>query len=149
MRLRSNDTSTYPGLGLSMPELKPLLPALVFILSTRWLTVLLELCCLEEEEEGFDPLTPRVQAPLYRRCPSYSMSPGFPAIGFPMAMVLAWVPLSSSPLPRWRPLYKAPFPLGLAYPGYMPSVCLRSFHGEGACLVRLVEAVRGWRHAGL
>jgi hypothetical protein len=65
-RLGSYDTRTYPGSGPSTPEVKPLLPALVFILSTRWLTRLLELYCLEVEEEEFDLPTLRVQAPLYR-----------------------------------------------------------------------------------
>jgi hypothetical protein len=92
-RLGSDDTSTYPGSGPSTPEVKPLLPALVFILSTWWLTVLLELCCLEEKEEGFDLPTLRVQAPLYRRGPGYSTSSVCPATGFPVDAVLAWVPL--------------------------------------------------------
>jgi hypothetical protein len=55
-RLGSYDTSMYPGSGRSMPEVKPLLPALLFILCTWWLTRLLELYCLEVEEEEFDPL---------------------------------------------------------------------------------------------
>jgi hypothetical protein len=44
---------------------------LVFILSTRWLTRLLELYCLEVEEDEFDLPSLRVQAPLYRRGPGY------------------------------------------------------------------------------
>jgi hypothetical protein len=54
-RLGSEDTTRTQVQG-------PPLPALVFILSTRWLTVLLELCCLEEEEEEevFDLPTLRV-----------------------------------------------------------------------------------------
>jgi hypothetical protein len=58
-------TQHVPKFRPSTPDVKPLLPALVFILSTLWLIVLLELYCLEEEE-GFDPPTLRVQAPLYR-----------------------------------------------------------------------------------
>jgi hypothetical protein len=58
--LGSYTTSTYPGLGPSSPEVKPLLPALLFILCTRWLTRLLELYCLEVEEEEFDLSTIRV-----------------------------------------------------------------------------------------
>jgi hypothetical protein len=72
-----------------------------------------------------------------------------PAAGFPVAVVLAWVLLFSVPLPGRRLLYKVPLSPGPAYPGYMPPACLRSFRGEGACLVRLVEAVRGLRHPGL
>jgi hypothetical protein len=63
-RLGSYDTSTYQGSGPSTLEGKPLLPALLFILSTQWLTRLLELYCLEVEEEVFDPPILRVQAPL-------------------------------------------------------------------------------------
>jgi hypothetical protein len=59
----------------------------------QWLTVLLELYCLEEEEEGFDLPTLRVQA---RQGPSYSTSSGCPAAGFPMVAALAWVPLPLS-----------------------------------------------------
>jgi hypothetical protein len=50
-RLGSYDTRMYPGTRPSTLEVKPLLPALLFILSTRWLTRLLELYCLEVEEE--------------------------------------------------------------------------------------------------
>jgi hypothetical protein len=58
--------------------------------------VLFELCCLEEEEEGFDLPTLRVQALLYRREPSYSLLSDSPAASFPMVAVLAWVLLSSA-----------------------------------------------------
>jgi hypothetical protein len=91
----------------------------------------------------------RVQAPLYRKGHGYNLASGCPAAGSPVAAVLAWVPPSSGPLPGRRPLYKVPFPLGPAYSGYMPLVCLESFRGGGACPLRLVEAERGWRHAGL
>jgi hypothetical protein len=147
--LRSNDTSTYPGSGPSTPEVKPLLPALLFILCTRWLTRLLELYCLEVEGEEFDLSILRVHAPLYRQGPGYSLVSGYPIAGSPVAMVLAWALPSSGPLPGRRPLYKAPFPLGQAYSEHMPLVCLGSFRGGGACPLWLVEAERGWRHAGL
>jgi hypothetical protein len=148
-RLGSYDTSTYPGSGPSLPEVKPLLPALVFILSTWWLTRLLELYCLEVEEEVSDLPILRVQAPLYRWGPGYSLVSGCPAAGSPVAAVLAWVSPLSGPLPGRRPLYKAPFPHGLAYSRYMPLVGIGSFRGGGACPLRFMEAVRGWRHAGL
>jgi hypothetical protein len=70
--LGSYDTSMYPGFGPSTPEVKPLLPALLFILSTRCLTRLLELYCLEVEEEEFDLPILRDQAPLYRQGPGDS-----------------------------------------------------------------------------
>jgi hypothetical protein len=46
----NRDTLIYAGSGLSMPEVKPLLPALFRIVSTV-VTTLLELFGLEEEEE--------------------------------------------------------------------------------------------------
>jgi hypothetical protein len=64
--------SVYLGSGPSTPEGTPLLPALLFILSTWWLTRLLELYCLEVEEEEFNLPSLRVQGPLYRRGPGYS-----------------------------------------------------------------------------
>jgi hypothetical protein len=146
-RLGSYDTSMYPGLGPSSLKVKSLLPALVFILSTQWLTRLLELYCLEVEEEVSNLPTLRVQAPLYSRGPGYSFIIWLP--GSSMAAVWAWAPLPFGPLPGSRPLYKAPFPLRPAYSGYMPLVCLGSFRGGEACLLRLVEAEHGWRHAGL
>jgi hypothetical protein len=103
---------------------KPLRPALVFIISTRWLTVLLELCCLEEEEEEevFHLPILRVQAPLYRRGPGYRVSSGYPAACFPVAAALAWVPLSFVPLLGCRLLYKVSFPLDRHIRGICPSL---------------------------
>jgi hypothetical protein len=149
LRLGSYDMSMYLASGPSTPEVKPLLPALLFILSTWWLTRLLELYCLEVEEEVFDLPTLRVQAPLYRQGPGYSLVSGCPATGSSVATVLTWTPPSSGPLSWCMPLYKAPFPLGPAYSEHMPLVCLGSFCGGGACPLRLVEAERGWHHAGL
>jgi hypothetical protein len=141
--------STYPGSGPSTPKVKPLLPALLFILSTRWLTRLLELYCLEVEEEVFDLSILRAHAPLYRQGHGYSLVSGWPTAGSYMAAVLTWAPPSSSPLSGRRLLYKAPFPLGPAYSEHMPLVCLRSFRGGGACPLQLVDTERGWRHIGL
>jgi hypothetical protein len=87
LRLGSYDTSMYPGLGPSTPEVKPLLPALLFILSTWWLRRLLEPYCLEVEEEVFDLSTLRVQAPIYRQGPGYSLMSGCPAVGSSVATV--------------------------------------------------------------
>jgi hypothetical protein len=41
-RLGRYDMITYPGSRPSTPELKPLLPGLLFILSTRWFIRLLD-----------------------------------------------------------------------------------------------------------
>jgi hypothetical protein len=148
-RLGSYDTSTYPGSGPSTPEVKPLLLALLFILCTWCLTRLLEMYCLEVEEEEFDLSILRVHAPLYRQGPGYGLVSGCPAAGSPVAVVLAWAPPSSGPLPGRRLLYKVHFLLGQAYSEHMPLVCLESFRGGGACPLWLVEAENGWRHAGL
>jgi hypothetical protein len=121
-RLGSYDTSTYPGSGTSTPKVKPLLPALLFILSTRWLTRLLELYCVEVVEEVFDLPTLRVQAPLYRQGPGYRLVSGCPAAGSSMAAFLTWAPPSSGPLSGRRPLYKAPFPLDQ----HIRSICFLS-----------------------
>jgi hypothetical protein len=69
--------------------------------------------------------------------------------GFSMATDRAWDPLPSALLPGHRLLYKVPLSPGSAYLGYMTIARLGSFRGEGVFLVRLVEAVRGWRHSGL
>jgi hypothetical protein len=114
-----------------MPEVKPLFLALVFILSTWWLTVLLELYCLEEQEEGFDHPTQRAQAPIYRQGPGYSKSSGCPAASFPVAAALAWVLLISVPLPGRRPLYKAHFPLDRHIWGICPQIASDPFVEEG------------------
>jgi hypothetical protein len=142
-RLGSYDTSTYPGSGPSTLEVKPLLPALLFILSTRWLPRLLELYCLEVEEEVFDLSTLRVQDLLYRQGTGYSLMSRCPAAGCSVVAVLTWAPSSSSPLSRRMTLYKVPFPPRPAYSKHMPLVCLGSFRGGGACPLRLVEAERG------
>jgi hypothetical protein len=55
----------YPGSEPSTPEVTPLLPAL-FLISSTVVTTLLELFGLEEEEEGSDLPSLRVQIPLYR-----------------------------------------------------------------------------------
>jgi hypothetical protein len=53
-----------------MLEVTPLLPALFLIIFTV-VTMLLELCGLEEEEEGSDLPSLRVQTPLYRQGSGY------------------------------------------------------------------------------
>jgi hypothetical protein len=134
--------SVYPGSGPSTPEVTPLLPALLFILSTRCLTRLLKLYCLDVEEEEFDLPSLRVQAPLYRRGLVTVLVSGCLAASSSVAAVLTWTPPSSGLLSRRRPLYKVPFPLGPAYSEHMLLVCLGSFHGGGAC--PLVGGSRAW-----
>jgi hypothetical protein len=71
------DTTVYPGSGPSTPEIKPLLSAL-FRISFTVVTTLLELFGLEEEEEGSDPPSLRVQTPLYRRGSGYRLGGRLP-----------------------------------------------------------------------
>jgi hypothetical protein len=74
----NRDTSVYPGSGPSMPEVTPLLPALFLIISTV-VTTLLELFGLEEEEQdGSDLSSLRVQTPLYRSGSGYRLGGRLP-----------------------------------------------------------------------
>jgi hypothetical protein len=67
----------YPGSGPSTPEVTPLLPAL-FLISPTVVTTLLKLFGLEEEEEGLDLPSLRVQTPLYRRGSGYRLGGRLP-----------------------------------------------------------------------
>jgi hypothetical protein len=60
-----------------MPEVTPLLPALFVIIFTV-VTMLLKLFGLEEEEEGSDLPSLRVQTPLYRRGSGYRLGGRLP-----------------------------------------------------------------------
>jgi hypothetical protein len=60
-----------------MPEVTPLLPALFLIIFTV-VTMLLELYGLEEEEEGSDLPSLRVQTPLYRQGSGYRLGGRLP-----------------------------------------------------------------------
>jgi hypothetical protein len=67
------DTSVYPGSRPSTPEVTPLLPALFLIISIV-VTTLLELFSLEEEEDdGSDLTSLRVQTHLYRQGSGYRL----------------------------------------------------------------------------
>jgi hypothetical protein len=59
------------------------------------------------------------------------MSSGCPAAGFPMATVLAWVPLFSVPLSGHKLPYKAPFPLDRHIRGICPRFASDPFVEEG------------------
>jgi hypothetical protein len=60
-----------------MLEVTPLLPALFLIIFTV-VTMLLELCGLEEAEEGSDLPSLRVQTPLYRQGSGYRLGGRLP-----------------------------------------------------------------------
>jgi hypothetical protein len=72
-----------------MPEVTPLLPVLFLIIFTV-VTTLLELFGLEEEEEGSNLTSLRVQTPLYRRGSDYRLGGRLPAAGSSMAVSSAW-----------------------------------------------------------
>jgi hypothetical protein len=134
--------SIYPGSGPSTTEVTPLLPALLFILSTRWLTRLVELYYLEVEEEEFDLPSLRVQAPLYRRGPGYSSVSGRPAVGSSMAAVLTWVRCPLAFCLGACYFIKCLFPLDQHLRRIWLLLCLGSFGGGEAC--PLVGGGRAW-----
>jgi hypothetical protein len=101
-------------------------------------TMLLELCCLEEEEQEIHPPTLRVQAPLYRQGPGYKISSSCLAADFSMVAVLARAPLSLAPLSWCRLLYKAIMSPGPTYPHHMPPASLGSFRWRQLYLGQLV-----------
>jgi hypothetical protein len=108
---------------------------LVFILSTRWLTRLLELYCLEVEEDEFDLPSLRVQAPLYRRGPGYRFGVQLPGCrllrgsGFDMGPAILWPSV-------WAlEIYKVFFPLGPASWEHMPPVLPRILSWRRVLLV--------------
>jgi hypothetical protein len=83
----SDDTSTYPGSGPSSPEVKKPYILLVLYYEHTVAIMLLELCLLEEDEDKIDPSpTLRVQAPLYRQGPGYTIWSVYPTAGFVVAM---------------------------------------------------------------
>jgi uncharacterized protein (TIGR03382 family) len=75
--------------------------------------------------------TLRVQAPLYRQGPGYSMSSGCSAAGFPVAAALAWALLLSAPLSGRKLLYKAPLPLDRHIRGICPRLASDLFVEKG------------------
>jgi hypothetical protein len=68
----------YPGSGPSTSEVTRLLPAL-FLISLIVVTMLRELFGLEEEEEGSDLPSLRVQTPLYRPGSGYRLGGRLPS----------------------------------------------------------------------
>jgi hypothetical protein len=126
----NRDTSVYPGLGPSTPEVTPLLPALFLIISAV-VTTLLELFGLEEEEEdGSDIPSLRVQTPLYRQGSGYRLGGRLPA---PPWLHLRRDPLAPDSSSDGSHFIKWISPLDRHLGGICPSFCLGSFRGEGSC----------------
>jgi hypothetical protein len=111
-------------------------------------TRLLELYCLEEEEEELDLPSLRVQAPLYRRGPGYRLSVRLPGRWLLRGRSLDVGLPSSGPLPDAGNFIKCLSPWTGIFEAYALCSASDPFVEEG--LARwLVEAERGWRHACL
>jgi hypothetical protein len=112
-----------------MPEVTPILPALFFIFFTV-VTTLLELFGLEEEEEGSDLSSIRVQTLLYRQGSGYRLGGRLPAPPW----LRSWRdPLASDSLSDDGNFIKCLFPLDQHLGGICSPFCLGSFRGEGSC----------------
>jgi hypothetical protein len=109
-------------------------------------TRLLKLFGLEEEEEGSDLPSLRVQAPLYRRGPGYRLGVWLPGYRLLRGRGLDMGPLSPDSLSDDGNFIKCLSPLDRHLRGICPVSCLRSFRGEGSCLLIGGDG-RGWCHA--
>jgi hypothetical protein len=105
-------------------------------------TRLLELYCLEVEEEEFDLPSLRVQAPLYRRGSGYRLGVQLPGCRLLCGRGLDVGPPSSGPLSNACNFIKCLFPLDRHLRGICPLLCLGSFRGGGFC--PLVGGGRAW-----
>jgi hypothetical protein len=104
--------------------------------------MLLELYCLEVEEDELDLPSLRVQAPLYRRGPSYRLGGWLPGCRLLRGHGLDVPPPSSSSLSDAGNFIKCLFPLDRHLRGICPLLCLGSFRGGGSC--PLVGGGRAW-----
>jgi hypothetical protein len=121
-----------------MPEVTPLLPALFLIIFTV-VTMLLELFDLEEEEEGWDLPSLRIQTPLYRRGSGYRLGGRLPA----PPRLRPWRDLlASDSLSDDGNFIKCLSPLDRYLGGICPPFFLGSFRGEGSC--PLIGGGRAW-----
>jgi hypothetical protein len=96
-------------------------------------TTLLELFGLEEEKEGSDLPSLRVQAPLYRRWPGYRLGGRLPGCRLLCGCGLGVAPPSSDSLSDNGNFIKCLSPLDRHLRGICSSFCLGSFRGEGSC----------------
>jgi hypothetical protein len=98
-------------------------------------TRLLELLGLEEEEEGSDLPSLRVQAPLYRQGPGYRLGVRLLGCRLLRGRSLCVGPSSLTPLSDDGNFIKCLSTLDRHLRGICPVLCLGSFHGEGSCLL--------------
>jgi hypothetical protein len=134
--------AVYPGSGPSTLEVTPLLPALFLILSTLWLQGSSSCFGLEEEEEGSDLPSLRVQAPLYKWGPGYRLGIRLPGCRLLRGHGLSMGPSSQTPLSNNGNFIKCLSPYDQHLRGICPMLCLRSFHGESSC--PLIGGGRAW-----
>jgi hypothetical protein len=105
-------------------------------------TRLLELFGLEEEEEGLDLPSLRVQTPLYRRGSGYRLGGQLPGYRLLRGRDLDMAPPSSSSLPDAGNFIKCLFPSEQHLRGISPLLSLGSFRGGGSC--SLIGQARAW-----
>jgi hypothetical protein len=105
--------------------------------------MLLELFGLEEEEEdGSDLPSLRVQTPLYRQGSGYRLDGRLPGCRLLRGHSLAMIRWSSDSPSDGSHFIKWLSPLDRHLGGISSPFCLGSFRGEGSCL--LVGGVRTW-----
>jgi hypothetical protein len=105
-------------------------------------TTLLELLGLEEEEEGLDLPSLRVQTPLYRRGSGYRLGGRLPGCRLLRGRGLGVAPSSSNSLSGDENLIKCLSPLDRHLRGICSPFCLRSFCWEGS--YPLIGGYRAW-----
>jgi hypothetical protein len=105
-------------------------------------TRLLELYCLDVEEEEFDLPSLRVQAPLYRRGLGYNLGVRLPGCRLLRGRGLDVGPPSSALCRDAGNFIKCLFPLDRHLRGICALLCLGSFRGGGSC--SLVGGGQAW-----
>jgi hypothetical protein len=105
-------------------------------------TTLLELFGLEEEEEGSDLPSLRVQTPLYRQGSDYRLDGRLPGCRLLRGHGLGVAPPSSDSLSNDGDFIKCICPLDRHLRGICSPFCLGSFRGEGSC--PLIGGDRAW-----
>jgi hypothetical protein len=105
-------------------------------------TRLLELFGLEEEEEGSDLPSLRVQTPLYRWGSGYRLGGRLPGCRLLRGRGLGVAPPSSGSSPDAGNFITCIFPSDQHLRGISPLLCLGSFRGGGSC--SLIDRGRAW-----
>jgi hypothetical protein len=104
--------------------------------------MLLDLFGLEEEEEGSDLPSLRVQTLIYRRGSGYRLGGRLPGCWLLRGQVLSVAPPSSGSSPDVGNFIKCLFPSDQHLRGISPLLCLGSFCGGGSC--SLIGRAQAW-----